>query len=378
MKKNILHIIFMTMVLVSFASCNGKNGAKVPKISASPASDFKYDLNATEDGIVIYKYIGKGKTKIRIPDTIEDLPVTEIRDNAFSYYYEKTITGVPSGHKYFNEDYTPGSWINVDKSFEYIYVPRTVTIVGFNAFQSRNVKLENGQNYLYGVSGLDIDISKLEFIGGGAFTNVKFINTDILISKNLQDECLVISNDDLEEELLNENISNLYDGVIPSLVLKKLNIFEEAHKKIVDWAKSFNDDYDGNHYIQYGAGQFSGSNITSVTFEDGTEKISGNMFYRCPELVTVSIPASIKGFTYNIDRYGRMEARTVEAFANCKNLENVNFAEGIQIEYPQIDDYTSWLTGETTTYYQPVFEGCSKLSLKARDIIRQTGYKGEF
>lgn len=378
MKKNILHIIFMTMVLVSFASCNGKNGTKVPKISASPASDFKYDFNATEDGIVIYKYIGKGKTKIRIPDTIEDLPVTEIKENAFSYYYEKTITGVPSGHKYFNEDYTPGSWINVDKSFEYIYVPRTVTIVGRNAFRSRYVKLENDENYLYGVSGLDIDISKLEFIGDGAFGNVKFINTDILISKNLQDECLVITNDDFEKELLNENTINLYNGRFPSLVLKKLNIFEEAYKKVVDWHESFNDAYDGNYYLQHAGFQFSGSNITSVTFEDGTEKISGNMFYQCPELVTVSIPASVKGFTYNIDDYGRMKARTVEAFANCKNLENVNFAEGIQIEYPQIDDYTSWLTEEKTTYYQPVFEKCTKLSLKARDIIRQTGYKGEF
>lgn len=123
MKKNIFCIVSMLMISLSFASCKGKNKPRIPE---NPASDFEYDLTSTGEGIVIFSYLGSD-TKIRIPDTIEDFPVTEIREDAFSYYYEKTITGVPSGHKYFNEDYTPGSWINVDKSFEYIYVPELLS-----------------------------------------------------------------------------------------------------------------------------------------------------------------------------------------------------------------------------------------------------------
>lgn len=392
----------MTTVLLSFVSCSGKNG---PKISANPASDFKYDLNATEDGIVIYKYIGTGKTKIRIPDTIEDLPVTEIKDYAFEFQYSKT--GVPLGHQHnwFSE------WKDVDKSFEYIYVPRTVTIVGDSAFYTHNVELENGERYLYGVSGLDIDISKLEYIGSYAFYNVKFTNTDIVISKNLQDECVVLPSETFEDydtykikteltgelkDLINENVINIYDVyngfAVPSLILSKLNILDEVYKEttrrnyIISYRLEENEEppatiyeeTDIKSYILHSSSQFTGSNITSITFEDGTEKISGNMFYECPELVTVSIPASVKGFTYEVDEYGEMGQNAVRAFADCKNLENVNFAEGTQIEYPQEDILLSEYDKKPTTYYQPVFENCSKLSLKTRDAIQKTGYKGEF
>jgi hypothetical protein len=93
MKKNRLFMMGTLAVLLAFglvlAGCGGgkKGGgssgggsASVPKASgkASPATDFRYDLNKAGDGVVITGYVGKGGD-IVIPAEIEGLPVVEFR-----------------------------------------------------------------------------------------------------------------------------------------------------------------------------------------------------------------------------------------------------------------------------------------------------------
>jgi len=49
---------------------------------ANPASDFEYDLNSDEEGIMIKKYIDSA-TEVVIPSVIEDFPVVELESDSF-------------------------------------------------------------------------------------------------------------------------------------------------------------------------------------------------------------------------------------------------------------------------------------------------------
>lgn len=61
--------------------------AKMPQLTPNPTTDFKYDLNETEDGIVLKKYIGSSET-IVIPSEIESYPVVEIGENFMNTFDE--------------------------------------------------------------------------------------------------------------------------------------------------------------------------------------------------------------------------------------------------------------------------------------------------
>ena len=56
--------------------------AAIEKSAYSSITDFNWEKNENEDGIIITKYNGK-ETKMRIPEEIEGLPVTEIGRRAF-------------------------------------------------------------------------------------------------------------------------------------------------------------------------------------------------------------------------------------------------------------------------------------------------------
>lgn len=311
MKKNILCIFSVVMIVLSFASCNGKNG---PKIPATPASDFEYDLTSTGEGIVIFSYLGSD-TKIRIPDTIEDYPVVEIANQAF--HFKK-----PPANIFGNFEY--------DNKFEYIYVPRTVKIVGDAAFCN--------------VSGLDIDIANLEFIGDSCFYNTKFVNTDIVLSKNLS----TVEVRQLEDEVQpKRGRRKYYNSTISLKIADQLNLdYEQKYLK-------------RECYVGNASNYFKKSNITSVVFENGIEEIPCGMFFDCAELKTVTIPESVK-------KIGN------SAFNSCKNLENVNFTEGAKIIYPEKTQvfYADWKDG--------AFSGCDTLSLKTRAEIKATSYEAGF
>ena len=71
MKKTMM-LIFGLLLIVGSIFATEKNTI----VKESPASDFEYDLNETEDGVVITGYRGKGGDVI-IPAEIEGYPVVE-------------------------------------------------------------------------------------------------------------------------------------------------------------------------------------------------------------------------------------------------------------------------------------------------------------
>ena len=83
MIKRILALAVVLMIFwVVFASCGCPN--QPPSgLEETPASDFKYEYNASINGIAITKYTGSS-IKVRIPEKIEDKPVTGIGERAFA------------------------------------------------------------------------------------------------------------------------------------------------------------------------------------------------------------------------------------------------------------------------------------------------------
>jgi hypothetical protein len=109
-KKNWRIIGMLTLILFNFAGCNGKTSAQSGAgRNASPVSDFSYDLSGDGQGIKITSYTGTGGSVV-IPSKIEDMPVTEIGQLAFTGQIAKrqTITS--------------------------LMVPQSVTTIGMNAF----------------------------------------------------------------------------------------------------------------------------------------------------------------------------------------------------------------------------------------------------
>ena len=85
------------------AGCSGTN-APPGDLKENPASDFKYNYNASINGVEITEYIGSSG-KVRIPEKIEGDPVIKIGGGAFK-----------------------------DSGIVEVYIPNTVTYIGNYAF----------------------------------------------------------------------------------------------------------------------------------------------------------------------------------------------------------------------------------------------------
>ncbi len=107
------------------------------QLSAKP--DYKYTI---ENGkVTITEYVGKD-IDVSIPPTIDGLPVVKIGEEAFKAMQIRSVT-VPSGVK--EIDWFAFSACTV---LECIYIPSSVTLVGYGAFdycpKSLTVKCEKG------------------------------------------------------------------------------------------------------------------------------------------------------------------------------------------------------------------------------------------
>ena len=103
MIKRILALAIVLTTVVVFAGY-GCSKQSLGGLKETPASDFKYNYNASINGIEITEYIGFS-TKVHIPEKIEGEPVVKIGGGAFK-----------------------GSGITE------VYIPNTVTYIGNYTF----------------------------------------------------------------------------------------------------------------------------------------------------------------------------------------------------------------------------------------------------
>ncbi len=262
--SHVVSLIFLMSVLVIInlllVSCTGKdeNGTSTSKTTVkkktNPPSDFKYDLTKDGKGIKITEFLGEGVDLV-IPDTIEDMPVTELDFGVFGISNLKTK--VKTGEKIWNDFL--GKYVDELKPFNSVVVPSSVTTIRKGSFAY--------------ITGLDIDISKLKKVERQAFMGTQFVNTDIIISKDTEFPGAGFDNED---------VTTYYTSIA-----------------------------------------FTRSNITSVVLEEGRKDLFIG-FNECANLEKVTIPSSIK----------------------------------------KMSEYE--------------FESCPRLSLKTRQAIKDSGYKGSF
>lgn len=129
---------------------------------ANPASDFSYDLTADGKGILIKGYTGKS-TVIVVPAKIEDLPVTEIGEDALNgkTFYIDVSSGKAEG----------GTKANERSAITSITIPDTVTTIGAKAFANTAITKFN----------MPDSVTKLDF---GVFSYCEQL-TELRLSDNI-------------------------------------------------------------------------------------------------------------------------------------------------------------------------------------------------
>ena len=127
MKMNLFAMIIV--IVLTFVSCGGENSAPLG-MSAEPTELFTYIVNAEYNGIVLTGYSGT-KTTLKIPDTIDDLPIVGIESTCFAVG-QVTKVEFPATVKYFR-------WgdkkLNSAKDIEFIVIPEGVTEIAPETFK---------------------------------------------------------------------------------------------------------------------------------------------------------------------------------------------------------------------------------------------------
>jgi len=122
--------LVVVLLVTVIASSGGKKGSGSSRKSgkvASSASDFTYELNEDGTGIKITGFTRNDVIRVAVPSKIEDIPVVEIGEMAFS---GKSLVLT-------NKGASVGSSSNSD--IISITIPNTVTKIGDNAFDRTNI-----------------------------------------------------------------------------------------------------------------------------------------------------------------------------------------------------------------------------------------------
>jgi hypothetical protein len=152
---------------LALAGCSKKAGAQTSGGKESPTSDFKYDLTADKQGILIKGYTGDGG-KVVVPAKIEDMPVLEIGDSAF--YQKKSIISITIP----NTVRKLGTRAFASTGITSFTMPDSVTELVISATNNDNSKPKAGDSDLFrGCSSLtEIKFSdNLEILPGGVCSN---------------------------------------------------------------------------------------------------------------------------------------------------------------------------------------------------------------
>ncbi|MFC2603430.1 MAG: leucine-rich repeat domain-containing protein [Treponema sp.] len=230
-RKRFVSRIVSLIVLMSVFGMGSLFAQKAPK--ENPASDFKYDLNKTGDGVVIQAYLGKGGDVI-IPSKIEDLPVVGLELEIFHGFDLKPITS--------------------------LIFPDSVTFIDTENGTLSNAKLKK------------LVLPKnLKIIGRGLFVSAVNL-TELILPENLEE--------------------------IGEMAFGELGAKTEQSKSIV-FPKTLKN---------IGAYAFDSANIQSITIPESVEYIGDGAFRFCKSLVSVTMPNRQIKYGYN------------DAFGNCTKL----------------------------------------------------------
>lgn len=309
--------------MFSFAGIVGATAQEAQ--TANPASDFEYDLTKDGEGVIIKKYTGKA-TDVVIPAVIEDFPVVEIGNKAFTETHIVSIV--------FPDSATINDGYYEDKYSDYGY--------GYGCCSSCNSlvkvilpkKLKKIPEVMfYGCTSLkEITLpTEIQEIGYMAFRDSGL--ESIVIPDSIEEIKYMTFRGctQLQTVVIGSRVKTVNAGAFYKCKALKTITLPNAVKII-------------------GGAAFYQSGLESIALPDSVETISGGAFADCKELKTVSIGKGIKLITD-------------AAFENCSSLKNITIkAEKVNYGY----------------YSDKIFSGCSSLSLKDKKKLKDTGYTGVF
>ncbi len=303
-KGKILSFALTALCLFSSAIPFYANGEEnsVDEISYDDKISYR-KIDNNSDGIFDLIKISscvKTATSVSIPDTIEELPVRYIGEDAFSDCTELT------------QIHLPDTLTSID------------TFAFYNCSKLKNIEFPDGllsigyAPFAKCVSLKSIKFpEKIEYVGYEAFRDCKSL-TSIYIPENLTDigyqafsRCTSLTNITVAGN--NRRYYTVDDILYERIFLDSGTITQLFVYPIGKKDKSFSIP---DNITCICSGAFAGSlNLTSVEIPDSVKEISSFAFYECKRLTSISIPDSVTKFGYNI-------------FQNCAFLKKVKISGG--------------------------------------------------
>ena len=413
MKKTMM-LIFGLLLIVGSVFAAEKNTI----VKESPASDFEYDLNETEDGVVITGYRGKGGdvvipaeiegypvvecngtfdgkyvsiTSIIFPDSITKISNPRLRDSEAVFknmqslkkvIFPKHLKEIPAYMLYYCDNVTTiqlpadveiiGRQAFTNLAISDIYLPNTVQKIEDYAFsRCRNLKIVTIPSSLKVIAGYvfsgcnnieTLNLSDgIESIDSEAFKNTAIRTLTIPSSVKKIGGSAFYDCENLETLTLSDGIEEIESYAFKGTAIKKL-VIPASVKRIGD----------GAFEVCY--------QLESLTLSEGIEIIGAHAFGQTA-IKVLTIPSSVKrieeeAFSGRTLSDTELETLTISdgiefigrrAFSKSPNLTSVTLPEK-QIKYGN-------------AYYSDhadCFSNCPQIPLKDRKKIRDTGYTGGF
>ncbi|MDR3300906.1 MAG: leucine-rich repeat protein [Spirochaetaceae bacterium] len=289
-------------------------------VSAQTASDFEVTLTEDGNGVVIKGYTGKVSNTIKIPATIEGLPVREIGAGVFSYAgigvtrfadaHAVNVTAVGSPFTVV----LPSGLIKIgDRAFYEsaltgVVIPDSVTSIGDEAFYFCYYYTQTGYHADADPRGMTFSLTsvtlpkglttvgKSAFAGNFALKTVVIPNGWTVISEKMFSGCSALT-----AITIPDNVTSIREGAFMSTGLTSITF--------------------GKRLTSIGAGAFSEcEDIKTIVIPEWVTEIGVGAFGGCSALTTVTIPDSVESIRLGGTNSSSGRTLMEGAFNGCGKL----------------------------------------------------------